>query len=553
MAETAYAVRQDRGACQAVGAAREDGVTQVGEGRGAEYGVDAPAGGEVLAERYQLEQHVNSDSAGRQIWRGVDVILRRQVAIVIRYPGGPAAAQMLQTAVEASRIVHPNLVGVYDAIDEQHRAYVIREWVDGASLRDHVAMGPFDGTRAVAVAHAVAAGATAVHSNGMSHGNIHPGTVLIGLDGRVVLADPRADGTAPPEEDVRGVGALLYFALTGYWPHAEVAGPTSLPDAMRDAAGALASPRQVRAGVPDHLDNLTMDLLDRRLPVPATEVLTGELARLDAQPELPGSGPPYPYAEAGYAGAGGYPDPDRSGTGPIRFASDPAAAAPKPSGRKIALGLSGLLVAGVVGLLVGLNWLTGSPDSEGGGGPSGTAGNPTTAPQPSAEPTGQPAPLPLAPDQVRVVDPPDGNRAELVDVELVVDDDLSTGWRSDRYNSSDWGSIKPGMGILINLGEARHVSAVRVELATGGVTADLRVGEQDPGAQGASSASDDQIYQTYQPLGEPISTGTTIVFSAFAPDQTYQYLMVWFSELAPDPDSAGKFGVDVQQIAVDGY
>lgn len=534
-------------------------MTQVGEGRGAEYGVDAPAGGEVLAERYQLEQHVNSDSAGRQIWRGVDVILRRQVAIVIRYPGGPAAAQMLQTAVEASRIVHPNLVGVYDAIDEQHRAYVIREWVDGASLRDHVAMGAFDGTRAVAVAHAVAAGVTAVHSNGMSHGNIHPGTVLIGLDGRVVLADPRADGAAPAEEDVRGVGALLYFALTGYWPHAEVAGPTSLPDAMRDAAGALASPRQVRAGIPDHLDNLTMDLLDRRLPVPATEVLTGELARLDAQPELPGyppgfpeapgSVPPYQYAEAGYAGAGGYPDPDRSGTGPIRFSSDPAAVAPKPSGRKIALGLSGLLVAGVVGLLVGLNWLTGSPDSEGGG-PNGTTGNPTGTPPPSAEPTGQPAPLALSADQVRVVDPPPGDRAELVDVELVVDDDLSTGWRSDRYESAAFGNLKPGLGILINLGEPRNVSAVQVELATGGVTTDLRVGDQDPGANGAG---DDQIYQTYQPLGDPVSSGTTIVFSAFEPDQTYQYLMVWFSELGPDPEDGSKFGVEVQQITVESY
>ncbi|MPZ27823.1 MAG: protein kinase [Micromonosporaceae bacterium] len=530
-------------------------MTQVGEGRGAEYGVGAPAGGEVLAERYQLEQHVNSDSAGRQIWRGVDVILRRQVAIVIRYPGGPAAAQMLQTAVEASRIVHPNLVGVYDAIDEHHRAYVVREWVDGASLRDHVAMGPFDGTRAVAVAHAVAAGATAVHSTGMSHGNIHPGTVLIGLDGRVVLADPRADGTAPVEEDVRGVGALLYFALTGYWPHAEVAGPTSLPDAMRDRTGALATPRQVRAGIPDHLDNLTMDLLDRRLPVPATEVLTGELARLDAQPELaydPG-GPGYPggsgYADPGYPAAGGYPDPDRSSTGPIRFSRDPTTATPKPSGRKIALGLSGLLVAGVVGLLVGLNWLTGSPDPDEGG-PSGIAGNPTTAPQPSVEPTGQPGPLALTADQVRVVDPPDGNRAELADVELVVDDDLSTGWRSDRYNSADWGSIKPGMGILINLGEPRQVSAVRVELATGGATADLRVGDQDPGD---NRAGDDQIYQTYQPLGDPVSGGTTIVFSAFEPDQTYQYLMVWFSELAPDPENAGKFGVEVQQIAVEGY
>jgi hypothetical protein len=544
-------------------------VTQVGEGRGADYGADAPAGGEILAERYQLEQHVNTDSAGRQIWHGLDVILRRPVAIVISYPGGAAAALFLQTAVAASRIVHPNLVGVYDAIDEHDRAYVVREWVDGASLRDHIAMGAYDNTRAVAVAHAVAAGVTAMHATGMTHGNIHPGTVLIGLDGRVVLADPRADGATAAEEDVRGVGGLLYFALTGYWPHTELAGPASLPDAMRDGAGALAAPRQVRAGIPDLLDNLTMDLLDRRLQVPPADLLTGELARMDAQPELAyyGDGapePPYPYPggqrDAGYAATGygpagfggtgyaepGYPDSDR-GTGPIRF-SDTGQSVPKPSGRKIALGLSGLLVVGVVGLLVGLKWLTGpsAPDAS-----SGEAGGPISSTQPSApEPTVDPAPIPLSADQVRVVDPPDGNRAELADVELVVDGDLGTGWRTDRYNGADFGGIKPGMGILVNLGEPRHVDLVRVELANGGATADLRVGESDPGS---STAGDDQIYQNYRPLGEPVSSGTTIVFSAFEPDQTYQYLMVWFSALPPDPESNGKFGIGVQQIAVEGY
>ena len=92
----------------------------------------APTAGEILAERYELVEHINNDSAGRQVWRGVDVVLRRPVAVVLRYPGGDSATEMLQAAVAASRVVHPNLVGVYDAIDEGDRAYVVREWVDGA-------------------------------------------------------------------------------------------------------------------------------------------------------------------------------------------------------------------------------------------------------------------------------------------------------------------------------------------------------------------------------------------------------------------------------------
>ena len=60
-------------------------MTQVGEGHETTADADgpvmtfgAPAVGEILAERYQLEEHVNNDSAGRQVWRGIDVILRRR-------------------------------------------------------------------------------------------------------------------------------------------------------------------------------------------------------------------------------------------------------------------------------------------------------------------------------------------------------------------------------------------------------------------------------------------------------------------------------------------
>jgi hypothetical protein len=495
-------------------------VTQVGEGRGSVAG--GPVVGEILAERYQLEGHVNTDRAGRQIWYGVDVILRRPVAVVIRYPGGPPAAQMLQSAVEASRIVHPNLVGVYDAIDEQVRAYVVREWVDGASLRDYLAAGPFDAERAIAVAHAVAAAVTAVHSIGMSHGNVHPGTVLIGRDGRVMLADARADGAAAGEEDVRAVGAVLYYALTGYWPHAEVAGPGDLPDAVRDNLGGLASPRQVRAGVPDHIDNLTMDLLDRRLPVPAAEVLTGEFARLDSAPEEP-------YYLEGDAG-------------PVRLAPPDRTPAPASSGRKLFFGVGALLMVAVLGLFVGVRVLTASPDDN--GGPPRDP-PPTTPADPRA---GPPQAIPLTASQLRIVDPPPGNRDELEGVAALVDDDPSTSWRTDRYfGDPQFGGIKPGMGILIDLGEERYLASVKVELATGGAVAELRTGDGDPGN---TTDGDDRIHQSYTRVGEPQSDGSTMVFSAFDTETTYRYLLVWFTELPPDEDG---YRVEVLQVTVEGF
>ena len=170
--------------------------------------------------------------------------------MVLRYPGGDSATEMLQAAVAASRVIHPNLVGVYDAIDEGDRAYVVREWVDGrvaarAGRRD----GPLDPGRATAIAHAVADALAAVHATGMVHGNVHPGTVLIGDDGRVVLADARADGADSQETDIRAVGGILYFALTGHWPHAEAGARHAAarpPSARRQPAAP--SPRRGRSG-----------------------------------------------------------------------------------------------------------------------------------------------------------------------------------------------------------------------------------------------------------------------------------------------------------------
>src|SRR5262245_17433323 len=274
----------------------------------------APTAGEILAERYQLEEHVNDDSAGRQVWRGIDVVLRRPVAVVLRYPGGESATEMLQAAVDASRVIHPNLVGVYDAIDEGARAYVVREWVDGESLREMVSEeGPLDPARATANAHAIADALAAVHATGMVHGNVHPGTTLIADDSRVVLADARADSADTTETDIRAVGGILYYALTAHWPHAEV-GRSALPDANRDAAGNLAAPRQTRSGVPAYLDDLTMDLLDRRVAAPEADALAAELARLDAAEE------------------------DYEDVGPLRFTQGAATSEPPRSTPKIMVG-----------------------------------------------------------------------------------------------------------------------------------------------------------------------------------------------------------------------
>jgi hypothetical protein len=512
-------------------------VTQVGEGHetaadeaGPVMTFGAPTVGEILAERYQLEEHVNNDSAGRQVWRGIDVILRRPVAVVLRHPGGDSATEMLQAAVDASRVIHPNLVGVYDAIDEGERAYVVREWVDGEALREMVNReGPLDPARATAIAHSIADALAAVHATGMVHGNVHPGTTLIGDDGRVVLADARADSADSNETDIRAVGGLLYYALTARWPHAEV-GKSALTDANRDGNGMIAAPRQIRAGVPAYLDDLTMDLLDKRVAAPEADALAAELARLDSA------------------------DDEYEDVGPLRFTQS-AAVEPIRSTRKIMVGVGALVVIAVVGLIFGIRAISHSSDTtakqqtQANAGSAGTAtGGATTDNNATGPATATPQRIPLTADMVRIVDPPPGDRSSTGEAAKTVDKDKSTAWDTEGFNTAKFGNLKPGMGVLINLGSMRNVAYVQMETNATGVGVDVRTGTSDPGD---SSNGDAKVVQTYKKLGQTtLSEGTRTVLDAFADNGKYQYILVWLSQLPKGDD--GRYRISVSDIEVFG-
>jgi hypothetical protein len=489
-------------------------VTHVGDAFASSFSEDAqPAAGYQLAERYRLEQHIGDDNAGRQVWRGIDVVLRRPVAIVMRQPGGANADEMLKAAVSASQVSHPNLVGVYDAIDEGDHAFVVREWIDGASLRELVNEdGPFDAERTTYVLHAVAEAVAALHTSGNAHGNVHPGTVLIGDDGRVVLTDARFDHTTSFEADVRAVGACGYFMLTGHWPMAQV-GSSSLPEPRRSATGALVAPRQVRAGVPTYLDDLVMDLLNEELAPPSAPVLAAELSRLDTGDQLL-----------------------FDGAGTLRFADEVSEPSRSPT-KLVAVGGTALALI-IAGMVLGIKALNAKAD------PTHTSG--PQAPVSSAPSVVNPRPVNLVANQVRIVDPK-GDRTELRNAGLAVDGDPNTGWKTDGYmNKPDFGGSKPGMGILIKLPQPTRVTSVKVQFTAPGVTAELRSGTAD---HEETSAGDKAILDTYQVVGSPLvkHPGTVMVFPS---DLNTQYLLIWITEL-PYDSSTDRYRIGVQEITVE--
>jgi hypothetical protein len=266
------------------------------------------------------------------------------------------------------------------------------------------------------------------------------------------------------------------------------------------------------------------DLLDAAAAAAAAAELAAELRRL---------------AETGGAGPLEMVAPSESATRP-----DAA-----PAGmRRMAVIAAAVAAVVFAGVLVGAVLLNGD-DSPGQGeqaiGLTGDNGEASEDADDATSDVAVPTELALEPSQLRVVDPPDGSRSELAGVENLVDGNAATGWSSNTYyNRSNFGNLKPGMGILIDLGEEREVSSVRVQMTSAGATVGLLAGNEDPGD---SSSGDQAIVDTFATIVEPIPDANSNLELQPGSETATRYIVVWITDL---PSVPGGYKITISDINV---
>jgi eukaryotic-like serine/threonine-protein kinase len=150
-----------------------------------------------------------------EVWLGMDLSLSRPVAIKLlkaNLAGDPVVAERFRReAIMVAQLSHPNIVAVYDAIDDGGRQAVVMQLVNGKSLRqlldEQKRLSP---DLTMHIGSCVAAALDTAHRADLVHRDVKPGNILITPDGRVLLTDfGIAKGMSSGDDDLTSANVMM--------------------------------------------------------------------------------------------------------------------------------------------------------------------------------------------------------------------------------------------------------------------------------------------------------------------------------------------------------
>src|ERR1700733_12359627 len=224
--------------------------------------------GAVVNDRYEIRQSLGKGGMG-EVFLAYDRTTQQPVALKIvreeaRMPGDDEALR--QELLLARSVGHPNVCRVHDLASSPYGPILVMEHITGQTLHTHIrrkkAQGGYTADEFRRIASDVTAGVAAIHQQGLVHGDLKPGNVMVttnadGSFGKAIVLDfgfakERARASAPrpgtppdggtpnymsperirsggasPEDDVYALGLTLLEMWTcrvpepGYKPRAK--------------------------------------------------------------------------------------------------------------------------------------------------------------------------------------------------------------------------------------------------------------------------------------------------------------------------------------------
>jgi eukaryotic-like serine/threonine-protein kinase len=211
----------------------------------------------ALSGRYELGDRLGSGGMSN-VYQAVDLTLERTVAVKILAEhlsdDDRFVARFRREALAVAKLIHPNIVQVYDTGIDEGRHYIVMEYVTGRSGAQILQrQGPLDAEMAAEAGIQACAGLDYAHRRGIIHRDVKPGNLMVtggpvgggamtvkltdfGIAraieqtritqvGSVVgtaayLSPEQVRGEeATPATDVYALGVVLYQFLTGRLPY----------------------------------------------------------------------------------------------------------------------------------------------------------------------------------------------------------------------------------------------------------------------------------------------------------------------------------------------